>query len=212
MKKELTARQEEILNFISDYIDFNGFPPTYREIGKQFDISSTFGVKRHLDALTKKGYLNVEGNVSRAMSLTRIGSSITQNSSGIELIELPVVGRVAAGQPILAQENIEGTIALQSSLIRNKSEAFGLRVKGDSMMDAGILEGDIVIVNPQKNAENGEIVVAMLEDEATLKRYEMKDNTVYLIPENQKYSPIVIKNREDFLIIGKVMGVFRWYN
>ena len=80
------------------------------------------------------------------------------------------------------------------------------------MMDAGIFEGDIVIVNPQKSAENGEIVVAMLEDEATLKRYEMKDNTVYLIPENQKYSPIVITNREDFSIIGKVMGVFRWYN
>jgi repressor LexA len=212
MKKELTARQEEILNFISDYIEFNGFPPTYREIGKQFEISSTFGVKRHLDALSKKGYLNIEGNVSRALTLTKIGSSVTQSSSGIELIELPVVGRVAAGQPILAQENIEGTIALQAGLIRNRSEAFGLRVKGDSMMEAGIFEDDIVIVNPQKYAENGEIIVAMLEDEATLKRYEMKDNTVYLIPENQKYSPIVVKNREDFSIIGKVMGVFRWYN
>ena len=100
MKKELTSRQEDILNFISDYIEFNGFPPTYREIGKQFNISSTFGVKRHLDALSKKGYLNVEGNVSRALTLTKTGSSVTQNSSSIELIELPVVGRVAAGQPI----------------------------------------------------------------------------------------------------------------
>ena len=113
MKNALTNRQEDILNFIKDYIEFNGFPPTYREIGKHFDISSTFGVKRHLDALSKKGYLNVEGNVSRALRLTEIGSSITQSSSSIELIELPVVGRVAAGQPILAQENIEGTIALQ---------------------------------------------------------------------------------------------------
>lgn len=212
MTKILTNRQEDILNFINDYIDFNGFPPTYREIGKHFDISSTFGVKRHLDALSKKGYLNVEGNVSRALKLTEIGNTITRGSSSIELIELPVVGRVAAGQPILAQENIEGTIALQSSLIRNKSEAFGLRVKGDSMIEAGIFEGDIVIINPQKNAENGEIIVAMLEDEATLKRYELKNDTVYLKPENQNYSPIVVKNREDFSIIGKVLGVFRWYN
>jgi repressor LexA len=212
MTKILTDRQEDILNFIKDYTDFNGFPPTYREIGKHFDISSTFGVKRHLDALSKKGYLNVEGNVSRALTLTNIGSSITRGGSSIELIELPVVGRVAAGQPILAQENIEGTIALQSSLIRNKSEAFGLKVKGDSMIEAGIFEGDIVIINPQKNADNGEIIVAMLEDEATLKRYELKNGTVYLKPENQNYSPIVVKNREDFSIIGKVLGVFRWYN
>jgi repressor LexA len=212
MKNTLTNRQEDILNFINDFIDFNGFPPTYREIGSHFDISSTFGVKRHLDALSKKGYLNVEGNVSRALTLTETGNKITQSSSSIELIELPVVGRVAAGQPILAQENIEGTIALQSSLIRNKSEAFGLRVKGDSMIEAGIFEGDIVIVNPQKNADNGEIIVAMLADEATLKRYELKNETVYLKPENQNYSPIVVKNREDFSIVGKVMGVFRWYN
>lgn len=212
MSKELTDRQKQILGFIRDYIEYNGYPPSYREIGENFDIASTFGVKRHLDALIKKGFLKNEGNISRALSLTPLSQPTPQSKSAIELVELPIVGRVAAGYPILAEENIEGTLSIQSSLLQNKAESFGLKVKGDSMIDAGIFENDIVIINPQKDARNGEIVVAMFQDEATLKRFERRGEVVYLIPENKQYNIIEVKNREDFSIVGKVLGVFRWYN
>ncbi|MBU1679406.1 MAG: transcriptional repressor LexA [Bacteroidetes bacterium] len=204
MKTILTERQQQILNFISDSIENNGFPPTYREIGAQFDISSTFGVKRHIDALIKKGYLNSESNTSRTLSLV--------HESPPEIIELPVVGRVAAGYPILAEENIEGSIAINASLVSRNSQCFGLKVKGDSMIDAGIFEGDVVIVSPQSDARNGEIVVAMLYDEATLKRFEYNNQIIRLLPENKNYSPIEVKDKESFSIVGKVLGVFRWYN
>ncbi len=212
MSKGLTTRQEDILNFIRDYIEFNGYPPSYREIGENFNISSTFGVKRHLDALIKKGFLKSEGNMSRALSLTPLSQTKPQSRAAIELVELPIVGRVAAGYPILAEENIEGTISIQSNLIKNKAESFGLKVRGDSMIEAGIFENDIVIINPQRDARNGEIVVAMLQDEATLKRYEKQGDIVYLKPENKNYNIIEVKDREDFSIIGRVLGVFRWYN
>lgn len=211
MSLELTQRQKDILEFIQSYLEFNGYPPTYREIGKNFGISSTFGVKRHIDALIKKGYLTSGENASRALSLTDLAGT-KQKSLSDDIVELPVVGRVAAGQPILAQENIEGSFTIHSSLLKNHADAFGLKVKGDSMIEAGIFEGDVVIVAPQKDAFNGEIVVAMLENEATLKRFERINNTVYLKPENKNYTPIEVKSREDFSIIGKVMGVFRWYN
>lgn len=212
MSKELTDRQQDILEFIKEYVSFNGFPPTYREIGLHFKIASTFGVKRHLDALVKKGYINVEGNASRALSLTPLANPAPKSKYAEEIFELPIVGRVAAGYPILAEQNIEGTLSIQANLIKNKTGSFGLKVKGDSMIEAGIFEGDVVIVNPQTDAHNGEIVVAMLQDEATLKRYEKRGNIVYLIPENKNYNVIEINNREDFSIIGKVLGVFRWYN
>ena len=212
MKKELTERQKEVFEFIKEYIEFNSFPPTYREIGTQFNIVSTFGVKRHIDALIKKGYLNTEQNMSRTISLTGINDSKSANPLMEEIIELPIVGRVAAGQPILAEENIEGTLSLQASLINKRDNCFGLKVKGDSMINAGIFEGDVVVINPQQNANNGEIVVALLGDEATLKRYERTGNQVYLIPENDNYQKINVNEREDFSIVGKVLGVFRWYN
>ncbi len=211
MSKELTDRQKEILNFITEHIEFNGFPPTYREIAKHFNLASTFGVKRHLEALTKKGYINVESNSSRALSLTELSLAKT-GTRYLEIIELPIVGRVAAGYPILAEENIEGTLSIQSNLLNNRNESFGLKVKGDSMIDAGIFEGDVVIVNKQPDAKNGDIVVAMLHDEATLKRYQRKGTVVQLIPENTNYNVIEVNNMEEFSIIGRVLGVFRWYN
>lgn len=213
MSLELTHRQKEILEFVQNYIEFNGYPPTYREIGKHFGIASTFGVKRHLDALLKKGYLNMESNASRTLSLTELANeNSTRKNVSPDILEIPVVGRVAAGQPILAEQNIEGTLAIQASMFRGAHDAFGLKVRGDSMIDAGIFEGDVVIVNPQRDANNGEIVVAMLENEATLKRYQKMNDVVLLIPENKNYQPIKVNNKEDFSIIGKVLGVFRWYN
>ena len=210
MKKTLTDRQKEIYNFIKNFIELNGYPPTYREIGYEFDISSTFGVKRHIDALIKKGFLNIAENSSRTLSLNESESS--SNPQHSDTIEIPIVGRVAAGQPILAEENIEGTFSIQKSLINGKSDCFALRVKGDSMINAGIFEGDVVIVNPQKEANNGEIIVALLGNEATLKRFERKNGKIALIPENDKYDKIKVNEEDDFSIIGKALGVFRWYN
>ncbi|MEN8191850.1 MAG: transcriptional repressor LexA [Bacteroidota bacterium] len=210
MKKDLTSRQKDIYSFIKNFINENGYPPTYREIGFEFDISSTFGVKRHIDALIKKGYINIAEKSSRTLSINDSNSKSLQENSNI--VELPIVGRVAAGQPILAEENIEGTFSIDKSLIRGKPDCFALKVKGDSMINAGIFEGDIVIVNPQKNANNGEIVVALLGSEATLKKFQKKNNNITLIPENDNYENILINRFDDFSIVGKAIGVFRWYN
>jgi repressor LexA len=209
MKTELTDRQKEILNFIQEYVDFNSFPPTYREIGKKFNIVSTFGVKRHIDALVKKGFLNSGNNLSRTLSLVINNDPIQKEET---IIEIPVVGRVAAGQPILAEENIEGNIIIDKNFLGSRTECFGLKVRGDSMINAGILEGDLVIIQPQKEAVNGDIIVALLKDEATMKRFSLNNNKIYLIPENEKYEPIVVESVEDFSIVGKVIGVFRSYN
>lgn len=211
MKNELTERQENIYQFIKDFIDFNSYPPTYREIGTYFNISSTFGVKRHIDALIKKGFINIGENSSRTISVIE-NNSIGHKSMVSDTIEIPIIGRVAAGQPILAEENIEGTINIQASLINSKANCFALKVKGDSMINAGIFEGDVVIINPQKDANNGEIIVAMIDNEATLKRFERKNGNISLIPENDNYSPIKVNNLDNFSIIGKALGVFRWYN
>ena len=211
MKNDLTKRQENIYLFIKEFIDFNGYPPTYREIGSHFNIASTFGVKRHIDALIKKGFLNIIENSSRTISVIDNNSSDV-NPEPSATIEIPIIGRVAAGQPILAEENIEGTFNIQSSLINGKANCFALKVKGDSMINAGIFEGDVVIINPQKDANNGEIIVAMIDNEATLKRFERKKNFISLIPENDNYTPITVNKNDNFSIVGKALGVFRWYN
>ncbi|NWF50475.1 MAG: transcriptional repressor LexA [Ignavibacteriaceae bacterium] len=217
MKKQLTERQEEILLFIEQFRTENGYPPTLREIGKRFNISSTFGVKRHLEALVKKGYLNIESNASRGISLIKsdeyLSSKIFQvNERQDNFGKIPIVGRVAAGYPILAAENIEGTVIIDYTFLKRAEDCFALRVKGDSMIGDGIFEGDIVIVNPTAEVSNGEIVVALLEDEATIKRYENKHNQIKLIPANDKYEPILVSDPESFRIVGKVTGVIRWFN
>lgn len=205
--QKITQRQKEILDFIQDYVDFNGYPPTYREIGKRFNISSTFGVKRHIDALIKKGLLSSGSRSSRTLSLVVNNSPIKEKN----IIEIPIVGRVAAGSPILAEENIEGNLSIDKNLIGGRTECFGLKVRGDSMINAGILEGDLVIIQPQKEAQNGDIVIALIGDEATMKRFVVENGKIYLVPENENYEPIVVENPEEFSIIGKVVGVFRSY-
>lgn len=211
MKNELTDRQKDILDFIQQFVEANGYPPTYREIGKHFNIVSTFGVKRHIDALAKKGFIMVTSKTSRTIAVVNDELNKFKNPSD-NTIGLPIIGRVAAGYPILAEENIEGRLMLDSSLIGNKESCFGLRVQGDSMINAGIFEGDLVIVSPQSTANNGDIIIALLHDEATLKKYERRNNKIYLVPENEKYKPIEVDNNEEFSIIGKVIGVFRTYN
>lgn len=216
MKRELTDRQEEILNFIKEFLQEYGYPPTLRQIGKQFSITSTFGVKRHLDALEKKGYLNVESNASRGISIIRDDNTfplptISRYENDLQN-RIPIVGRVAAGSPILAEENREGTIVIDSSFLDKSKDCFALKVKGDSMMNAGIFEGDLVIVSPQNNAKTDDIVVARIDDEVTVKRYYNKGNEIKLMPENNKYNPILISETNEFIIIGKVTGVVRWLN
>jgi repressor LexA len=215
MSKELTARQESILSFIKQFIQETGYPPTLREIGKNFGISSTFGVKRHLEALVKKGFLNIESNASRGITLLRSEIDVDNSFSASRddlFFKLPVVGRVAAGSPILAVENIESTMVIDSSYLKNAGNAFALRVQGDSMINAGIQEGDLVIVSPEENPKSGDIVVAMLDDEATIKRLLLSGKEITLIPENDNYNPITVKDKESFKIVGKIKGVVRWLN
>ncbi len=215
MKNKLTDRQQEILDFISDFRKENGYPPTLREIGKQFGISSTFGVKRHLEALVKKGYLNIESNASRGISLIT-NDNFSDNETVIEqnnlFNKIPIVGRVAAGSPITAIENIEGSIVIDPSFIKNAEHCFALKVKGDSMINAGIFENDLVVVTQSTEVKNNDIVVAMLHDEVTVKTLERKNNKIRLLPENPDYQPIEINEKDDFRIIGKVKGVVRWLN
>jgi len=214
MKKKLTDRQEEILNFIQQFQQEMGYPPTLREIGKKFDISSTFGVKGHLDALSKKGYLNILSNASRGISINKDEdfSPIHINEFEKESNRIPIVGSVAAGSPILSEENIEGTILIDPRYLKKSNNCFALKVKGNSMIDAGIFEDDLVIVSSQSNANNGDIIVARINDEVTVKVYNLKNQVVSLIPQNKDYTPIVVKNKEEFSVVGKVTGVLRWLN
>ena len=212
MKNELTERQQEILSFILQFREENGYPPTLREIGRKFGISSTFGVKRHLDALVKKGYLNIESNASRGISVVK--EDPVKISEEIDNIyrKIPIIGRVAAGSPIMAMENIEGSIVIDSAFMKKSEDCFALKVKGDSMINAGIFENDLVIVAPRNDAANGDIVVAMLDDEVTVKTFEKKKEGIRLLPHNENYKPIEVNSSKEFKIIGKVTGVVRWLN
>lgn len=214
MKNKLTDRQKEILDFIQKFISDNGFPPTLREIASNFGLASTFGVKRHLDALKKKGYLKIESFASRAITLNKISNEyeLERTSFNSKIIPIPVVGRVAAGSPILSEENLEGTIAIDSNFFKNNKDCFALKVTGDSMINAGIFEGDLVIVNPNEKVSQHDIVVARVDDEITVKNYEKKNDKIFLIPQNEKYQPIVITERNNFSLVGKVIGVLRWFN
>jgi repressor LexA len=215
MKDKLTDRQEDILSFIKQFTLESGYPPTLREIGKNFQISSTFGVKRHLEALVKKGFINIESNASRGISLVRKNADdfIDRPVRDDDVfVKIPVIGRVAAGIPINAVENLEGSLVVDPSFLKKAEDAFALRVKGDSMINAGINDKDLVIVSPKEQAKNGDIVVAMLNDEATVKRFEFINNKIRLIAENNAYIPIEVKREDDFKLIGKVKGVVRWLN
>jgi repressor LexA len=215
MKNKLTDRQQEILIFIQQFTSENGYPPTLREIGKHFQISSTFGVKRHLEALVKKGHINIESNASRGISMIRKNQDEFPETSFNDesvFLKIPVIGRVAAGLPITAIENMEGSLIVDPAFLKRAEDAFALRIRGDSMIDAGINDGDLVIVSPNEQARNGDIVVAMLNDEATVKRFELIDKKIKLIAENSAYTPIEIKSEDDFKLVGKVKGVVRWLN
>ena len=209
----MTERQKDILTFINSFINTNGFPPSYRQIGNHFNIKSTFGVKRHLDALIKKGYIKIDSKSNRSISLTDKATSIFNEIKENNIIEIPVLGRVAAGYPVFAEENIEGTLFIDSNLIKRGNEKiFGLKVRGDSMIEDGIFEGDTVIVKSQQNANNNDIVIAMIDKETTVKRYFKNKSEIKLIPANKNYEPINVTVKNEFSILGKVIGIYRVYN
>jgi len=228
MADALTHRQREILDFISASISERGFPPTLREIGEHFQIRSTNGVNDHLKALEKKGHLRREDLKSRAMRpiLPDAGGmgevvplrgaamgtgNVAVISDDDEMAEIPILGRVAAGLPILAVENATDTVRVDRVLIGGHKEVFGLRIVGESMIEDGIFDGDYVFVKKTPSASTGDIVVAMIEGEATVKRYYPEGDRIRFQPANSNMSPIIVR-RADFKsvdIIGIVVGVYR---
>ncbi|NLM44688.1 MAG: transcriptional repressor LexA [Clostridiales bacterium] len=199
---DLSKKQIEILEFIKKELATKGYPPSVREICEAVNLKSTSTVHGHLEKLEKKGYIRRDPTKPRAIEVLDSNSYIFSKK---EIVELPIVGKVTAGQPILAQENIEDTFPIPIDFVGNKV-SFMLVVKGDSMINAGILDGDYVIVQKQSYANNGDIVVALLDDEATVKRFFKEKNYFRLQPENPIYEPIITEN---LLIIGKVTGVLR---
>jgi repressor LexA len=225
MTEPLTERQDKILSFIKRSIVEQGYPPTIREIGEFFGIRSTNGVNDHLKALERKGYLLrgelksralsvIDGGRARNPSFPKKNPAVRELSvaGGGEVAEIPVVGKVAAGAPILAQENITDHVRIDSMLLGDSGKrVFALRVSGDSMIGDGILDGDYIFVRKQLHAQSGEIVVAMIEDEATVKRFYPEGNRIRFQPSNPRLKPIYV-NRDDFRetqIIGVVVGVYR---
>ncbi|MCX5749308.1 MAG: transcriptional repressor LexA [Candidatus Saganbacteria bacterium] len=196
--KELTDRQKSVFDYLSAFIEEKGFAPSIREMCVEFKIRSTKAIHSHLKALEEKGWIKRSSN---ARSIEVIGRK--------RVINLPLVGQVAAGRPILAVENIEDTIPLAWDFAKNARDGFILRVKGDSMVDAGINEGDLILVKPQPDADNGNIVVAMIDDEATVKKYFKRSDHIVLQPYNSNYAPIKVS--KNFRLVGRVMGLIRKY-
>lgn len=207
----LTKRQEQTLDFIRSSIEERGYPPTLREIGEFMGIKSTNGVNDHLRALERKGYLRREDMKSRALKLVDNGTHKSANNNNDNTIEIQVLGRVAAGAPLLADENVIDTVRIDKMLVRGEKEVFGLKVTGDSMIEAGIFSGDYIFVKRQPSAERGDIVVALIGDEATVKHYYPEKDYVRFQPANAQMAPILVR-ASDFkptMLLGKVVGVFR---
>ena len=206
--RELTEREQRVLDFIVGRTREKGSPPTIREIGEAFQIASTNGVRYYLSALERKGYIARNRRVSRGIEL--VGG--LSNALMPDVVQIPVLGRVAAGLPLLATENVEDTLVLDRSIVRDGT-VFALTVQGESMKDAGILPGDKVLVRQQATAEAGEIVIALIDDEATVKRYRPEAGRIVLEAENPAFSPIIVEDdgAVQFSIVGRVIGVVRMY-
>jgi repressor LexA len=228
-RDELTDRQKEVLDYIQESISGRGYPPTLREIGERMGIRSTNGVNDHLKALEKKGYLAREDLKSRALRPLKVSAagSVTARPLapaglaaiplGDDVIEVPVIGRVAAGTPLLAVENVEDTVKVDRFFLGGYTpgaaarEVFALRVKGESMIEDGIFDGDFIFVRKALSAERGDIVVALIDDEATVKRYYPEGDVIRFQPANAAMQPILVRRRDfkSVNLIGIVVGVYR---
>jgi repressor LexA len=203
MSKDLTEKQQKIIKFIKDYIERNTYPPSYEEIANHFKVKKP-SVFDHLNAIQKKGYLRKKAYRARTLELTEKSSVVKE-----DYLSIPILGKIAAGTPLLAIENIEGNLKLDRSIFKN-ANSFALRVKGESMIEAGINDGDLVIIKMQPTAEKNEIAAVMVDDEVTLKYYQANANAIRLVPANKRYQPIIIRRgTKEVRIIGKVIGLFR---
>lgn len=202
MPGKISAKQKEILEYIKSEILSKGYPPAVREICEAVDLKSTSSVHSHLETLEKNGYIRRDPTKPRAIEILDDDFNLTRR----EVVNVPIVGHVAAGEPILATENIENYFPIPVEYMPNE-ETFMLKVKGESMINAGIFNGDNVLVKKQQNAENGDIVVALVDDSATVKTFYKEDGYYRLQPENDTMDPIIVK---ECSILGKVFGVFRF--
>ena len=200
---KITAKQREILEYIKNEIVNKGYPPTVREICDAVHLKSTSSVHAHLESLEKNGYIRRDPTKPRAIEIIDENFSLTKR----EVVNVPIIGSVAAGQPILAVENIEAYFPIPSEMMPNK-ETFMLKVKGESMINAGIFDGDRILVQQQQTADNGDIVVALVDDSATVKTFYKEAGYIRLQPENDAFEPIIL---DDCMILGKVFGVFRLF-
>ena len=201
-KGKISAKQQEILEFMKSQILERGFPPSVREICQAVNLKSTSSVHSHLETLEKNGYIRRDPTKPRAIEILDDTFALTRR----EMVQVPIVGQVAAGQPILAEENVENYFPIPIEFMPNK-KTFLLRVKGDSMINAGIFERDMVLVEETPVATNGEMVVALIEDSATVKTFYKEKDHIRLQPENDNLEPILVN---DVSILGKVIGVFRF--
>ncbi len=203
--KKLSPRQKELLEHIAAYIEEKSYPPSYQELANRMNIKSKFAVLKHIDALVEKGYLEKD-STARALRIIDPAFSPADKDKA----DIPLIGRVAAGQPVLAQENIERYVSIPRALIKSEGRYYALKVRGDSMVNAGILENDLVVVNSTNQALNKDIVVALIHDEVTVKRLVRDKNKTYLKAENPNFSDIYPQG--EWSIQGKVVGLIREIN
>lgn len=199
---KINAKQQEILEYIKSQILERGFPPAVRDICEAVHLKSTSSVHSHLETLEKNGYIRRDPTKPRAIEILDDSFNFTRR----EMVNVPIVGRVAAGEPLLAEQNIEEYFPIPMDFMPNK-QTFMLKVKGESMINAGILDGDYVLVEERKTAHNGEMIVALVDDGATVKRFYKEEGIIRLQPENDTMEPIIVP---DCTILGKVIGVFRF--
>lgn len=200
---KISKKQEEILEYIKSQILERGFPPAVREICEAVNLKSTSSVHSHLETLEKNGYIHRDPTKPRAIEILDDTFNLTRR----EMVNVPIIGRVAAGEPLLAQQNIENYFPIPAEMMPNK-QTFLLQVQGESMINAGILNGDYILVQQQQTADNGDKVVALIDDGATVKTFYREEGIIRLQPENDFMNPIIVK---DCTILGKVIGVFRFF-
>ena len=200
--KENSDKQTQIYNFLIEFTKSKGYPPSVREICQAVSLKSTSTVHGHLKRLEKKGLIYRDPTKPRALEIVELSNEEK------ELIDIPIVGKVTAGMPILATENIEDMFQMPINYVKHNNDLFILKVTGDSMIEAGILDGDLAIIDQKNVATNGDIVVALIENEATIKRFFKENGFIRLQPENKNYEPIIV---EDCSILGKLVGIYRAY-
>lgn len=201
-KKQGSERRLQIYKYIKSYVEQKGYPPSVREICSAVGAKSTSTVHRHLERLEKDGYIKRDATKPRTIEI------VENLSNKKEMVNIPIIGTIAAGKPILAVENIEDTFPLPIDYIKNRNQLFMLKIHGESMIDAGILDGDFAIIEKTNSAENGEVIAALIENEATLKRFFKESDHIRLQPENETMKPIIVP---DCTIIGRLVGLYREY-